>query len=243
MTETPSALVQALSEHGPIELKPLSRIHALSAKATSRNWSTIPHVTHHDRLDVTDLEAVRRRMNADRAGAQRLTPLPFLIKAVAAALQRNPHVNAAFDEASSQLVLRGYVNVGIVIDSPKGLLIGVIRDCAEKSVDTISTEASALAEKARTKGLSIADISGGSFTISSLGALGGTGFTPIINGAEAGILGVSRLEDAPTRGPDDALVWRKLLPVSLSYDHRIVNGMDAGRFLADIAAELNALAT
>lgn len=242
MTETRSLLVQALAEHGAVEVKPLSRIHAFSAKATTHNWATIPHVTHHDRFDVTALEVARKKLNSARPEAPRLTPLPFLIKATATALQRNPQFNAAFDAETSSLVLRGYINIGIVIDSPKGLLIGVIKDCASKDVDTISGEANALAEKARAKGLSIADMSGGSFTISSLGALGGTGFTPIINGAEAGILGVSRMEDAPARGPDDALVWRKLLPVSLSYDHRIVNGMDAGRLLADIDAELQTLA-
>lgn len=242
MTETRSLLVQALAEHGPVEVKPLSRIQALSAKATTRNWNSIPHVTHNDRFDVTDLETARKRLNAARPEAPRLTPLPFLIKATAIALQRNPQFNAAFDEEAASLVLRGYVNIGIIIDSPKGLLVGVIKDCANKDVDTIGAEAHALAEKARAKGLTIADMTGGCFTISSLGALGGTSFTPIINGAEAGILGVSRMEDAPARGPDDALVWRKMLPVSLSYDHRIVNGMDAGRLLADIDAELQNLA-
>lgn len=238
MTGTQTQLAQYLAEHGAIEVKPLSRIHALSAKATTRNWTAIPHVTHHDRFDVTELEEARKRANTARG---RLTPLPFLIKATAAALKLHPSFNAAFDEEASSLILRGYVNIGIVIDSPKGLLIGVIKDCADKSVETISADATVLAEKARTKGLSIADISGGGFTISSIGALGGTGFTPILTDAQAGILGVSRMEDAPMRGADDTVMWRKMLPVSLSYDHRIVNGMDAGRFLDSIQQELSAL--
>jgi len=243
MPDTMSPLAQALAEYGEVEVKPLSRIHALSAKATARNWAAIPHVTHNDRFDVTAIESKRKQRNADRAATARLTLLPFLIKATATALLRHPQFNAAFDSETSSLVLRRYINIGIVIDSPKGLLIGTIKQCADKTVEVIAGEAGALAEKARTKGLSVADMTGGSFTISSLGPLGGTGFTPIINGAEAGILGVSRLEEAPVRGPGDAIEWRKLLPVSLSYDHRIVNGADAGRLLADIDAELKLLAT
>lgn len=240
MTSEQSLLAQEIAEHGTIEVRPLSRIHALSAKATTRTWSTIPHVTHHDAFDVTELETARQAANL-RPGAVRLTPIPFLIKAAAAALRENPHFNAAFDEASASLIVRDYINVGIVIDSPKGLLVGVVKDCGAKSIEAIAAEATTLADKARAKGLSIAEMSGGGFTISSLGSLGGTGFTPIINGSQAGILGVSRMTDAPARGADDEVVWRRMLPVSLSYDHRIVNGADAGRFLDAMRTELHAL--
>jgi pyruvate dehydrogenase E2 component (dihydrolipoamide acetyltransferase) len=242
MSDAPPAptLSDILESFGPVHAEPLSRIQSLTAKAMLRNWTTIPHVTHFDHLDVTELEAARLARNAGQD--QKLSPTPFLVKAVAATLQRLPRFNAAFDAAGSQLVLRDYVNVGLAIDTPGGLVIGVIRACDVKSVDEIGAEAVALAHKARTKGLSLSDMSGGGFTVSALGPLGGTGFTPIINGPEIAILGVSRIFPAPTRGPDGDLAWRSAAPVALSYDHRAINGADAGRFMGTMQVEIAALA-
>ena len=241
MSDAPPAptLSDILESFGQVHAEPLSRIQSLTAKAMVRNWTTIPHVTHFDQIDVTELEAVRQAGNAARG--QKLSPTPFLVKAVAATLQRQPRFNAALDTAGNQLVLRDYVNIGLAIDTPNGLVIGVIRGCDVKTVDEIGAEAAALAQKARTKGLSLSDMSGSGFTVSALGPLGGTGFTPIINGPEVAILGVSRICDAPCRAADGTLAWRSLAPVALSYDHRAINGADAGRFMATLQAELSAL--
>lgn len=236
---TPS-LVQVLESFGPVHTQPLSRIQALTAKAMIRNWTTIPHVTHFDDLDVTTLEDARRRLNAARD--HKLSPTPFLVKAVASTLLRLPRFNAVLDEAGKQLVLRDYVNIGLAIDTPAGLVVGVIRGCDARSVDEIGAEAAALAEKARVKGLSLSDMSGSGFTVSALGPLGGTGFTPIINAPEVAILGVSRIVQATRRAPDGGVDWRSLAPVALSYDHRVINGADAGRFMATLQEEISALA-
>ncbi len=242
MSDAPPApsLSDILESFGPVHAVPLSRIQSLTAKTMTRNWTTIPHVTHFDQIDVTDLEAVRHARNG--GPGQKLSPTPFLVKAVAATLQRLPRFNAAFDAAGNQLVLRDYVNVGLAIDTPGGLVIGVIRSCDAKSVDEIGAEAAALAQKARTKGLSLSDMSGGGFTVSALGPLGGTGFTPIINAPEVAILGVSRICNTPCRAPDGDLAWRSFAPVALSYDHRAINGADAGRFMGTLQIELEALA-
>ena len=242
MSEAPPAptLSDILESFGLVHAEPLSRIQSLTARAMVRNWTTIPHVTHFDQIDVTKLEAVRQASNASRA--QRLSPTPFLVKAIAVTLQRQPRFNAALDTVGNRLVLRDYVNIGLAIDTPGGLVVGVIRNCDAKTVDEIGSEATALAEKARTKGLGLSDISGSGFTVSALGPLGGTGFTPIINAPEVAILGVSRICDAPCRATDGALAWRSLAPVALSYDHRAINGADAGRFMATLQEELSALA-
>ena len=233
-------LFDILESFGPVHAEPLSRIQSLTAKAMVRNWTTIPHVTHFDQIDVTKLEAVRQAANAARD--LRLSPTPFLVKAVAATLQRHPRFNAALDTAGNQLVLRDYVNIGLAIDTPNGLVIGVIRGCDGKTVDEIGSEAAALAEKARTKRLSLSDMSGSGFTVSALGPLGGTGFTPIINAPEVAILGVSRICNGPCPTDDGGLAWRSFAPVALSYDHRAINGADAGRFMATLQAKVSALA-
>jgi pyruvate dehydrogenase E2 component (dihydrolipoamide acetyltransferase) len=238
----PPTLAEMLGSFGPVEVTPLSRIQALTAKAMTRNWTTIPHVTHNDLIDVTALEAARKQHNAAREGAERLTPTPFLLKALAAVLQRLPRFNTALDETGANLIQRRYTNLGLAIDTPNGLLVGVIRDCDKKSVQQIAIDAKALSDKARAKGLTLSDMSGGGFTLSALGNLGGTSFTPIINGPEVAILGVSRLTQQPTRGANDEIVWRQCLPVALSYDHRVVNGADAGRFMQALQEEIDALA-
>ena len=240
----PPGLEDILGSFGPVESAPLTRIQAYTVKAMTHSWTTIPHVTHQDRMDLTDLEAARKRANAARPAEQRLTPLPYLLKAVARLLLAAPKFNAALDEAGKRLIYRKYVNLGVAIDTPGGLVVGVIRDCDTRSLDELATEAATLGEKARSpRGLSLAQMSGGGFTVSSLGALGGDGFTPIINAPEVAILGVGRLQDVATRGADDGVVWRRLLPVCLSYDHRALNGADAGRFMQRLQDELTVLAS
>lgn len=236
-----ATLHEMLASFGPVEVRKPSRVEAFGIKAMTRSWTTVPHVTHHDRLDMTRIERTRAALNA-HARARRLSPVPFLMKAAAAALRRSPRANAAFDAEAGVVLLRGYVSIGVAVDTPGGLVVGVVRDCDGKTVAEIAAEADALAAKARDKGLSLSEMSGSGFTISSLGALGGTGFTPIVNAPEAAILGVSRMQETPRRGPDDAIAWTPMLPVSLSYDHRVLNGADAGRFLQQLQEELDALA-
>jgi pyruvate dehydrogenase E2 component (dihydrolipoamide acetyltransferase) len=242
MSDTPPTptLFDVLESFGPVHAQPLSRIQSLTAKVMTRNWMAIPHVTHFDQIDVTELEVARQALNDTRD--HKLSPTPFLVKAVAATLLRQPQFNAALDIAGNQLVLRQYVNVGLAIDTPAGLLVAVIRNCDRKTVDEIGGEAVTLAHKARTKGLSLSEMSGGGFSVSALGPLGGTGFTPIINAPEVAILGVSRILAVPCRAPEGGLAWRSAAPVALSYDHRAINGADAGRFMATLQEEITALA-
>jgi pyruvate dehydrogenase E2 component (dihydrolipoamide acetyltransferase) len=157
-------------------------------------------------------------------------------------LAEMPRFNAAIDETQTNLILRKYINLGMAIDTPQGLVVGVIRDVDKIDIDQVSAQSKALGEKARTKGLAMTEMTGGTFTISSLGALGGDGFTPIINAPEVAILGVSRVAETPRRGADGGIEWRSLLPVSLSYDHRVVNGADAGRFMQALQGEVDRLA-
>jgi pyruvate dehydrogenase E2 component (dihydrolipoamide acetyltransferase) len=234
-------LKDILSQYGPIESLALPRIQLLTARAMVRNWTTIPHVAHHDLIDVTHLEARRKTMNEMRPADERLSPMPFLIKSIASVLARLPRFNAALDEGGTNLIMRKYFHIGFAVDTPSGLLVAVIRDCDHKAVEQISDESRTLADKARTRGLALAEMSGSGFTVSSLGALGGTGFTPIINASEVAILGVSRLTQVPFRGQDGKLDWRMMMPVTLCYDHRVINGADAGRFLAALQEEIEAL--
>lgn len=164
------------------------------------------------------------------------------MKAFAGVLAELPRFNSSYDEAGRGVILRKYLNMGIAIDTPQGLVVGVVRDVDKLSIEEISEASKALSEKARTKGLSLPEMSGGTFTVSSLGALGGDGFTPIINAPEVAILAVSRLTDTPRRAADATIEWRSLLPVGLSYDHRVVNGADAGRFMQALQAQVDNLA-
>lgn len=238
--QTPS-LADILGSFGEVEEMPLSRIQAATVRAMTRNWTTIPHVTHMDMLDVTELEAARNAHN--RTAPSKLTPTPYLMKAVASVLVKLPQFNRSFDASTNTLVQRKYVHLGMAVDSPKGLVVPVIRDCDAKSVLQIAEEATALAEKARVKGLTLSEMSGGCFTVSALGPLGGTGFTPIINAPEVAILGISRMTETAARRADGEIDWRKSLPVALSYDHRAINGADAGRFMDALKQEIGALAS
>ncbi len=215
---------------------PLSRIQKLTAGYLTRNWVSIPHVTHHDEADITELE-VRRKRDAQAAG-RKLTLTPYLMQALAALLVRHPQFNASLDASGQNLVFKKYFHIGLAIDTPNGLLVAVLRDCDKKGVPQLAAEIDELAAKAKTKGLPMKDMVGGCITLSSLGHIGGTAFTPIVNAPEVAILGVTRAQWKPRRGADDALEWRLMLPLSLSYDHRVINGADAARFCADVATLL-----
>ncbi|RKE39146.1 pyruvate dehydrogenase E2 component (dihydrolipoamide acetyltransferase) [Paraburkholderia sp. BL23I1N1] len=225
------------AEFGDVEITPLSRIQKLTGAFLSRNWLTIPHVTHQDDADITILELFRNAYNEGGA-TTKLTPLVFLIKAVVRALQAFPQFNASLDGDGKNLVLKKYFHIGVAVDTRFGLLVPVLRDCDRKSVVELAAELAAVSAKAREKGLSMAEMSGGCFSISSLGGLGGTGFTPIINAPEVAILGVTKTRLMPQPAEAGGVDWRKTLPLSLSYDHRVINGADAARFTAFIATML-----
>jgi len=222
---------------GAIEVQPLPRLRKVAAGYFARNWVMIPHVTHHDQADVTALEALR---NDPGAGSRevRLSPLPFIVKAVVETLRAHPFFNASLELPAGNIVYKKYFHIGIAVDTPNGLLVPVVRDCDRKSVAQIAAEITLLAQKARAKGLPLAEMSGGCFTVSSLGNIGGTGFTPIINAPEVAVLGVCRANWAPMRGEGDSISWRLMLPLSLSYDHRLINGADAARFTRHLAGVL-----
>jgi len=220
------------AKFGPIEIKPLPRIRRISAANLHRNWVMIPHVTNHDEADVTDLEAFRVALNEERAKAGvKLTMLAFIIKACVNALQRFPEFNASLEGDS--LVLKQYWHIGFAADTPNGLMVPVIRDADRKGLSEIATESAELARLARDGKLSPAQMQGGTFSISSLGGIGGTGFTPIVNAPEVAILGVSRTATRPFWN-GSVFVPRLMLPLSLSYDHRVIDGAAAARFNAHL---------
>ncbi|MFT6653304.1 MAG: pyruvate dehydrogenase E2 component (dihydrolipoamide acetyltransferase) [Marinomonas primoryensis] len=226
------------AKFGPIERQPLSRIRKISGANLHRNWVSIPHVTNHEDADITELEAFRVQLNKEQSKAKtgtKVTLLALLIKACVAALKQFPDFNASLD--GDELILKGYYHIGFAADTPNGLVVPVIRDADKKGILEIATEMSALSAKAREGKLSVAEMSGGCFSISSLGGIGGTYFTPIINAPEVAILGVSKSRYQ--------MIWngreaepRLVLPLSLSWDHRAVDGAMAGRFNAYLAAVL-----
>ncbi len=222
------------SQFGEIEVEPLTKLHKLTAANMHRSWLNLPHVTQFDDADITELEAFRNSMKAEaQAKGVKLTPLPFLLKAAAVALRMNPKFNASLSADGENMVYKKYVHIGVAVDTPVGLMVPVIRDVDKKSLWELAAEASELAQKAKERKLKPADMQGGCFTISSLGNIGGTGFTPIINAPEVAILGVSKLDIKPVW---DGTVFqpRKMLPLSLSYDHRAINGADAGKFFTEL---------
>ena len=220
------------SAFGEVETRPLSRIQSLTAGFLARNWVTIPHVTHQDDADVTAVEALRATLDP------RPSTLSFFVKALVSALKAFPHFNASLDASGANVVLKKYFNIGIAIDTSRGLVVAVVRDCDRKTVAEIASDISALSAKARVRGLPMSDMEGGCMSISSLGAVGGTGFTPIVNAPEVAILGLTRAEWKPRRADGDAIEWRLKLPMSLSYDHRVINGADAARFLRHVDESL-----
>jgi len=227
------------AKFGPVEAKPLSRIQKISGPALARNWVMIPHVTQFDEADITDLEAFRAKVNDENAKAGiKVTPLAFLIKAVVAALKKYPTLNSSLD--GDNLILKSYWNIGFAADTPNGLVVPVIKGADQKGVVEIARETSELAAKAREGKLGPADMQGGTFSISSLGGIGGTAFTPIVNAPEVAILGVSKAGMKPVWNGKE-FVPRLMMPLSLSYDHRVVDGALGARFtgyLAQVIADL-----
>lgn len=220
------------AQFGPIERKPLSRIKRLSGPALHRNWVSIPHVTQNDDADVTDLEEFRKELNSEEAqGGAKVTMLAFLMKAAVAALKEHPDFNASLD--GNDLILKGYYNIGFAADTPNGLLVPVLKDADKKGVIDIARETAELAAKARDGKLGPADMQGGTFTISSLGSIGGTYFSPIINAPEVAILGACRASIKPA-WDGNTFVPRLIQPLSLSYDHRVIDGASAARFVVCI---------
>lgn len=224
---------------GAVEVKPLGRIQKLTASFLGRNWVAIPHVTHQDEADVTELEAARRQRNALHPEAKATLLVPVM-KAVASALMAYPVFNTSLGADGKTLVWKKYVHIGIAVDTPAGLLVAVVRDCDTKSAADMQAEIAALSAKARTKGLSMAEMSGGSITISSLGHIGGTSFTPIVNAPEVAILGLTKLQMRALPAEAGGIDWRQMLPLSLSYDHRVINGADAARFTRRVSEVLGA---
>ncbi|HEX7342098.1 MAG TPA: dihydrolipoyllysine-residue acetyltransferase [Rhodanobacteraceae bacterium] len=227
------------AKFGEIEVTELSRIKKISGANLARNWAMIPHVTQHDEADITDMEAFRKQLGKEHPDTK-VTPLVFLIKAVVAALKNYPQFNASLDETGEKLVLKKYFHIGIAVDTPDGLVVPVIRDCDQKGLLDLAIELGEISKKARDKKLGPADMSGGCFSISSLGGIGGTKFTPIVNAPEVAILGVSRSAMKPVWN-GNAFQPRLMLPLSLSYDHRVVDGAAAARFAAYLAKVLGDL--
>ena len=226
------------SRFGEVETVPLTRIRAAGAQNLHRSWLNLPHVTQHDEVDVTDLEARRAALNAEAAErGVALSPLPFLIRACCLALKAFPTFNASLDASGTQFILKRYYHIGIAVDTEQGLLVPVIRNADAKDIWALAEATASLAAKARSQRLAMHDLQGGSFSISSLGVIGGTGFTPIINAPEVAILGVGRLTTQPA-WDGEGFVPRQMLPLSLSFDHRAINGAEAGRFLAYLAEVL-----
>jgi pyruvate dehydrogenase E2 component (dihydrolipoamide acetyltransferase) len=229
------------SKFGEIETKPLSRIKKLSGANLHRNWVTAPHVTQFDEADITDLEDFRKSMQADaEKRGVKLTMLAFLIKASVNALKTYPNFNASLSPDGDSLILKNYFNIGFACDTPDGLVVPVVKDVQQKDVLDIARDLADLSTKARERKLKVEEMQGGCFTISSLGGIGGTMFTPIINCPEVAILGVSRSSMQPVYDPKTkAFEARLMLPMSLSYDHRVVDGADGARFTSHMRMMLS----
>lgn len=235
----PQAPVIDFSKFGPIEVKALNKIKRLTGQQVHRSWITIPHVTQFDEADITDLEAFRKSEteNSKQEG-YKLTILAFVVKVVANALARFPQFNSSLDAGLQNLIYKQYCNIGIAVETPNGLVVPVIRNVDRLTVVDIAKEMAAMSQKARDKGLSPADMSGGCFTISSLGGIGGTAFTPIVNSPEVAILGLSRASIKPIYDGKE-FKPRLMLPLSLSYDHRVIDGAEAARFSQYLVALLS----
>ncbi|PAV47217.1 dihydrolipoamide acetyltransferase [Pseudomonas sp. HAR-UPW-AIA-41] len=232
------------SKFGPVEEVPMTRLMQVGAANLHRSWLNVPHVTQFDNADISEVEAFRvaQKAAAEKAGVK-LTILPILLKACAHLLRELPDFNSSLAPSGKALIRKGYVHIGFAVDTPDGLLVPVIRDVDRKSLLQLAAEAADLAEKARSKKLSADAMQGACFTISSLGHIGGTGFTPIVNAPEVAILGVSKASMQPV-WDGQAFQPRLLLPLSLSYDHRVINGAAAARFtkrLGEVLADIRTL--
>ena len=226
------------SAFGEVEIVARSKVDKLTAANMQRSWLNVPHVTQFDEADITALEEFRASLKAEaESRGTRLTPMPFLLKACAAALRDNPKFNSSLVNAGEALAYKQYCHIGMAVDTPAGLVVPVIRDVDRKSVWELAQEVLEVAGRARDRKLTPAEMQGGCFTISSLGSIGGQGFTPIVNAPEVGILGVSRAQTKPV-WDGSAFTPRKMLPLALSYDHRVINGGDGGRFFARLVSLL-----
>ena len=233
------------AQFGAIETRPLARIRKLSGANLHRNWVSIPHVTQFEEADITEMEAFRKQLNEEYAKQGiKITPLAFLLRAVVEALQQFPDFNASLDASGENLILKKYFHIGVAVDTPDGLVVPVLRDVGCKGIVQLARELAEISARARDRKLTATEMQGGCFTISSLGGIGGTAFTPIINAPEVAILGVSRSGMRPVY-QNGAFVPRLMLPLSLSYDHRVIDGASAARFavyLAQTLADIRRLA-
>jgi pyruvate dehydrogenase E2 component (dihydrolipoamide acetyltransferase) len=234
----PKVPVVDFAAFGAVEIKPLTRIQRISGARLQASWVNLPHVTQHEDADITDLEAVRGALkNKASEEGVRLTPLAFIVKACLSALQEFPRFNSSLDASGENLVLKKYFNIGFAADTPNGLVVPVIANADRLSLYEIARALAAMSEKARAGKLKNTEMQGGTFTISSLGGIGGTAFTPIINAPEVAILGVSKSSQRPVYDKG-AFLPRLMLPLSLSYDHRVIDGAEAARFVVFLAKAL-----
>lgn len=225
------------TKFGPVEKEPMNKIFKMSAANLSTAWVTIPHVTQHNLADITELESARKRYVKDNPKSPKITMTAIMIKAVVGALRAFPKVNSSIDMGSGELILKKYYNIGVAVDTPAGLVVPVIKNCDQKNVLQVASELTELALKARDRKLKMEDMSGASFTITNLGGIGGTYFTPIVNPPEVAILGMSRGQK--TLQLDDGQIEERLmLPLSMSYDHRAINGADAAKFIVKLSGSL-----
>jgi len=227
------------SKFGPVEIKPLSRIQKKAAVNLHRGWLNLPIVTHHDEADITELEYFRKSLK-DEAAKQgvKVTPLVFLLKACVVAIRKHPNFNSSLTADKENLVLKKYLHIGVAVDTPDGLVVPVIRDVEQKGLLELAKELGEVSEKARAKKLKTNDIQGGCFSISSLGGIGGTAFTPLVNAPEVAILGVTRSRMMPVWNGKEFLP-RLMLPMDLTYDHRVIDGAQAARFMVDLCEILS----
>ena len=240
-----SGMIQAIalpdfSQFGPVERKSLNKIYRAAASNLHNSWLTIPHVTQHEMADVTELEIARKRYVQSNPKSPKITMTAITIKAVVGALKAFPHFNSSLDMETGEWVLKRYYHIGIAVDTPKGLVVPVIRNCDQKNVLQVAAELGDLAERARDRKLKAAEMRGASFTITNLGGIGGTYFTPIVNHPEVAILGLSRGQKTP-KLENGELTERLMLPLSLSYDHRAINGAEAARFIVKLSGSLTNL--
>lgn len=228
-------------DFGPIRVERMSKIRKTISRQMHLSWSSVPRVTNFDDADISDLERLRQSSKDDYAAqGLKLTTMPFLIKAVATALRHHPSMNAIIDEANEQIIYKDYVNVGIAVDTDRGLVVPVMADADRLGVPQITRSLAEMAGKVRGGNFGVNDLRGGSFTISNLGAIGGQYSTPIVNVPEVAILLVGRSRKLPVVMPDDSIQPRLMMPLSLSYDHRLVDGGTAARFLNDVIGYLEA---
>lgn len=235
---SPAPSLPDFSRWGPIDRQAMTNVRRVTAVAMQRAWLQIPHVTQHDQADITDLEDLRKRYSKRvEARGAKLTPTAIVLKVVASALKVFPKFNASIDMTAREVIYKQYCHLGVAVDTPRGLLVPVIRDADQKNMITIAKELGDLAERARAGKLALADMQGGTFTVTNLGGIGGTSFTPIVNWPEVAILGIARSQRVPVHDGRE-FVPRLMMPLSLSYDHRIIDGADAARFLRWVAEAL-----